>query len=258
MLTLLLTLWQGFVPVSIAAESPPPTIESCQAFINKKLGYEERLYRSVLFGQKKSTDLPPGSVRFDDNHDAWMKTEENIWRSLDAENRGFTWQNTPMDDRSDVPARRGILETRQALTSELIPPMLQAMRAMQCHLRAVCRTVDEAREEENKGKDKVMVQPDGCIEFEMATPKACISNDIASFDAGGCDASVDLIVERESKMLELIVAYDGAYRSLLQFSGTFEGFLDDFRFPLLQPLWQMVRALGAFDDLPCFLSQCDD
>lgn len=87
---------------------------------------------------------------------------------------------------------------------------------------------------------------------------SCRVSDLNSFNQGGCTTQVQLILARETKMLELLFAYDASYRSLMQLAGTFEGFLSDFRFPLLQPLWQMVRTLGQLDNLPCFLAECNE
>ncbi len=229
--------------------------DSCAESVYLRLGQEERLYRSVLFGLSTAEDMPINGVLLDTDGDTWMKTAENEWKSI--ENPGLTWTNTVMENRRDVPARRGILEVQKALSSELLPSVLQAMRATHCRMEAVCATALSS-ENANEGVPTVTVQPDGCIEFEMPVMNACRVSDLTSFNQGGCSEQVQRIVEREQKMLELLFAYDASYRTLMQFAGTFEGFLSDFRFPLLQPLWQMVRTLGQLDNLPCFLAECNE
>lgn len=262
----------GYVPLAMAQsvssqpggseEEEKPvegTASECTAAINYKLGREQRQLRAAIFGQQKAADLPLGSVRFDFVYkEPWIKIKPNEWRSLGPSSVSETLDDWNMDNDADVRARRGILETRKAMTSELIPPILQVVRAAQCRMRSTCLLIKEARDPKNWGGMGVKVYSPGCKEFEANSIDACFTTDISSIDAGTCDATVDMIMDREMKMLELALSYDAAYRSLLQFSGTFEGFLDDFRFPLLQPLWQMVRAVGALDDLPCFISQCDE
>jgi hypothetical protein len=223
----------------------------CLGQVYDRIAHEERVYRSVLFGQKKSADLPQGSVRFDKTFKTWLKTGDGQWRTPAGQD---TASDSTMDSQADVPRRRGIFEIRKTPTSNLIPPLLQSMRALQCRLRSACQA---ARMSQSVTSETVKAQIDGCLQFEFPTFTACKGNSITSIGLGSCDGAVEGVLAREEKLLELIVAYDGAYRTLMQFAGTFEGFMVDFRFPLLEPLWQTVRTLGAFDKLPCFLAQCD-
>lgn len=237
---------------SIAAAQEP----TCTDDIYTQLAREERLYRSVLFGLSKTEEMPTNSVLVDKEGDHWMKVADNTWRSTDPGNQGTTWTDATMDAQRDVPARRGILEIQKALSSELIPSVLQAMRATQCRMEAVCLAAQSSGSAE-AGRP-MNIQPEGCIQFQMPIIDSCKAVEFATYDSGACSAQVQTIVERESRMLELLFAYDASYRTLMQFAGTFEGFLTDFRFPLLQPLWQMVRTLGQFDNLPCFLAECNE
>lgn len=257
---LLLPLAAGLAPVRASAQDV--VTEGCLEQVYGRMAHEERLFRSVLFGQEKSEDLPEGSVRFNDEYATWLKTGENQWRSLDPGYEGTTWSDALMDEQADVQARRGIFETKKTPTSDLIPSMLQSMRALQCRLRAVCAGMRASQQEMEKPEDEradtVSVQPDGCLEFELPVMTSCQAGNVAQLGPGTCDSAVEAIMERESKLLHMTVAYDAAYRTLAQFAGIFEGFLNDFRFPLLQPLWQMIRALGSLDGLPCFNGQCDE
>lgn len=228
--------------------------DSCTDETYARLGQEERLFRSVLFGLAKTEDMPINAVLTDKDNDVWLKTATNEWKT--SSRLEVTRDDAKMNAERDVPARRGILEIQKALSSELIPSVLQAFRATQCRMEAVCLTARLTRE---AGDDElVKVQPEGCVEFKMLPIESCRAADLISFDNGDCDTQVQIIAERESRILELLFAYDASYRTLMQFAGTFEGFLTDFRFPLLQPLWQMVRTLGQFDNLPCFLAECNE
>lgn len=231
-----------------------PTI-SCAESVYVRLGQEERLYRSVLFGLSTAEEMPINGTLIDKEGDTWIKTSENTW--LSPENKDLTWSDATMEEQRDTPARRGILETQKALSSELLPSILQTVRATQCRMEAVCETA-LASGKEKADSEEVKVQPAGCIEFTMPIFDSCRVSDLNSFNQGGCTTQVQLILARETKMLELLFAYDASYRSLMQLAGTFEGFLSDFRFPLLQPLWQMVRTLGQLDNLPCFLAECNE
>lgn len=235
-----------------AAES---TDAQCVTAVYDAIAHEERLYRSVLYGQKQSGELPSGAVRYDKEFDTWMKIGNNAWQS--PQNEGLTWSDVLMDEQADVPARRGLFEVRKTPSSDLLPHLTQAMRALQCRMQSVCERAGGSVMRKEGGS--FTVQPEGCISFTVTTIPGCIGQpSLAQSYVGTCDSAVITTLEREAKLLQLAVAYDSAYRTLLQFAGTFEGFMNDFRFPLLQPLWQTARMLGTFDHLPCFSAQCDE
>lgn len=216
---------------------------------------EQRLYRSVVYGSKKAADLPVGSMLYDKQGNAFLKKGANAWAGSGASVRG----DSAMDAAKDTPTRRGLLETRRSQTSDLIPALTQSLRAFQCRLQAVC-AVGEWSQTAPKDNETLTVQPDGCIELTMPVIDGCrITEDIApSFMAVGvCDQAAQAVFDREKNTLDLSVAYDASYRSVAQFAGMFDGFLKEFRFPLLTPLWQTVRVLGGLKNIPCFLAQCD-
>lgn len=250
---IILSMFAYIAPAHVSAQDVVQS--ACITDVYEEIAKEERMYRSVLFGQKKSSDLPQGSVRFSKSGKTWIKTANNSWRTLD--DTGLTWSNALMDDEADVPVRRGLFEIRKTPTSDLIPALTQSMRALQCRLRSVCVAAQSSADKEENAKLKVQLA--GCIEFEYDVFEGCrgqpATNEVST---GVCDTAVNATLEREKRLLSLVIAYDSAYRSLMQFAGIFEGFMDDFRFPLLQPLWQTARALGSFDGLPCFSAQCDE
>jgi hypothetical protein len=229
----------------------------CKADYEQRLGFEQRLFRSTVFGSPEIQWFEPGNVLYDKEGNTWMKISDDAWQSPDIPDE--TWTDSIMNDEREIEPRFGILETRRALSSEVLPNMLQAVRAYQCRLRATCMTVAESREEDPEEENATLdIQPPGCIEFEMPVFQGCIDVDSVLIESLACDDAADLLIEREIRMLEMIIGYDAAYRSLLQFAGIFEGFLTDFQSPLLQPLWQMVRAAGSLDGIPCFLAECNE
>jgi hypothetical protein len=166
--------------------------------------------------------------------------------------------NTTMQQLCVRSTRRGLLEVLKAPTSELIPPLVQSLRALQCRLRAVCMA---GRASQNpKAGATVSVQPEGCLALEFPTFQGCKLKDqtFADVKGGNCEKTVDVILDQEINLLHLAVGYDAAYRSLYQFGGMFEDAMREFRFPILTPIWQAVRALSNIAGLPCFLSQCEE
>lgn len=242
-----------FLP-ALPARAQESITPSCVEQKNNRIAHEQRMFRSVIYGQKESADLPLGSIRFDTEYDTWIKKANNEWRSLNEGNESLTWGDSTMDSATDIPARRGLLEVRKALTSELIPPIVQSMRALRCRMEAVCMAAALG-----EGKTAtVKVTPDGCQEFELPRFDACSPASIPETGPGSCKEAINAVLSHEMAMTQLVVAYDAAYRSLMQFAGSFDQFLTDFRFPLIQPLWQMIRTLGVLDNLPCFASQCNE
>lgn len=241
---------------SVAAAQQVQT-NACVLQVFQMLSHEERFFRGVLYGQKKSELLPAGSVRTDKELNRWIKTGDGEWKSYADGYSGTMWSDGQMDNEADVPARRGIFEIRKASTSELIPPILQSLRALQCRLRAVCRLAKDSLGADPE--DAIRVEVDGCLPQGFHPLPQCLDAESAGeVGIGICEQAVEAILEREVQLLKTAVAYDAAYRTLLQFAGQFEGFLDDFQLPLLTPLWQAVRALGSLGKIPCFLSQCDE
>ena len=123
--TLVIGILVTLIPTkSLAVEN---TSGDCTDTIYQSLAHEERMFRSVIFGQQKAEKLSIGSVRFDKEYDTWIKKSSSEWRSLNEGNEGLTWSNTLVDEQADVPERRGIVEWRKTPTSDLIPSMFCAM-----------------------------------------------------------------------------------------------------------------------------------
>lgn len=262
---------------SFAQEQKSASTAACLNDIYQGFGRETRIERSILFGLKKAADASLGTVRFSREGDAWMKTAANTWKSYAKGFQSTTWSDMLMDQqveqdvllpKNESPFRRGIIEKKQLLTSEIIPELIQSIRAFQCRLRAQCEVARLSQSK--KVEATVRVQPDGCLEFEYPTFIGCkFEPDIKNLAAGGAafdaaligrqclKASTDLLA-REMDLFKLVVAYDAGYRSLLQFAGVFEHFLVELRFPLLNPLWEASKMIGQFNRIPCFLAQCNE
>jgi len=267
MLAGLLILLSLPLPAGAAADL---NIPACTDPTFDALAKEQRFYRGVVYGSKKAADIPVNGIVYDKQGQAWFKKTKNSWTGVPSAAGSSSSSATggndsqksddAMDAAKDVPTREGILGTKRSATSDLVPALTQSLRALQCRLRAVC---DAALKSQTAKKDDktVKVQPLGCIELEMPVLRGCDTTQGVSaifITPNACANAANAIFAQESNILNLSVAYDGSYRTIAQFSGMFEGFLSEFRFPLLNPLWQTVRVLGGLKNIPCFLSQCEE
>jgi hypothetical protein len=241
-------------------------------------GREHRLSRAVLFGQPAAADAPIASVFYDEAGDPWAKTGDDEWKSPADGYEGTTWSDAQMDrqvekdllcddgedgtsdlERSCVRLpRRGIFEIRATPTSDLVQPIVQTIRALQCRLRAVCELAPESQGVEEG--DTVTIELDGCLPMTFPAMEGCREVGATLFNTfpGFCRDARRQLVQREMELLTLTVSYDSSYRSLAQFAGMFQEFLTQFRFPLIEPLWQTVRMLGGLKGIPCFQAECNE
>ena len=253
--------------------SSAPLVDSCQTNIQDSLAREHRLYRRVLFGLSRAADEDNGATRNDKEGNTWFKSDTNTWRSQAKGFENTTWSDTLMDIQVErdplqptdgATFRRGIFGTRGVLTSELIPPLTQSFRALQCRTYSVCEAVARSLTGEKPVNGMYMIKIPGCRELPVHAPTSCTSSDggaLSVFARGSamtsCSPMVEALLARESEMLTLSVTYDAAYRSLLQFAGTFDDFLSVFRLDLLRPIRQSLPLLQQLGRIPCFLSQCN-
>lgn len=235
------------------------------------LSKDQRIYRAVVYGSKKAADLPVNAMLYDKEGKAWVKKAKNSWTPLPSAGsassssagatQGASQQSDDsMDKAKENPTREGILERKRTATSDLIPDLTQSLRALQCRLRATC-AASEKSQIAKPSDSTVKVQPYGCVEFELPVFRGCDVSpgiSVAFVTPNSCINAADALFAQERNLLNLSIAYDASYRTIAQFSGMFEGFLSEFRFPLLNPLWQTVRVLGGLKNIPCFLSQCEE
>lgn len=265
------------LPTTAFAQGIPatPTTGACLADMYAAFGREHRLSRAVLFGRPKAADAPVSSVYHDARGDAWAKTGTNTWKSPADGREGTAWSNAQMDAESekdllcdgnaDVLAqscvrlpRRGIFETTKTPTSDLIQPVTQTIRALQCRLRAVCALASQSPD--RAAGERITIELDGCLPMTYPVMEGCRNVTPTIFDVmpGNCAEARRELVRREMQLLTLTMSYDASYRSLAQFAGMFQEFLVQFRFPLIEPLWQTVRTLGGLNGIPCFQAECNE
>lgn len=253
----------------------PPTDTTCLQDLYRAFGREQRLSRAVIFGLPRPHDAPVTSVHYDAAGNAWVKTAQNTWRSpaddlekdtvndaemvLQSEKDPLCNDNIPEIQLSCIRLpRRGILETKKTPTSDLVQPIVQTIRALQCRLRAVCSVATESLHQEPDAT--ITVTPDGCLPMTFPVMRGCIDAPSTIYNTlpGSCQVARQQLIAREMELLTLTASYDASYRFLVQFAGMFQEFLLQFRFPLIDPLWQMVRMFGGFNGIPCFQSECNE
>ncbi len=262
--------------VSFAQGIPAsPTSQACLKDLYDAFGREHRLERAVIFGRPSAKKAPVTSVFYDDDGDPWVKTGNNEWTSPSDEFDGETWTDDDMDDQSETDLlckdneddlqnscvklpRVGILEIRKTPTSDLIHPIVHSVRALQCRLRAICKLAADSPNKELR--EKVTITVDGCLPMTFPVMEGCRNISPTIFEAmpGMCEAARHQLIEREMQILTLTMSYDANYRALAQFAGMFQEFLVQFRFPLIEPLWQTVRMLGGLQEIPCFSAECNE
>jgi hypothetical protein len=265
-------------PLASAQESEgfvdPPSTPECTRDVYDAFGREQRLERAVIFGRPSAADMPVTGVLYDAQGNGWIKTADDEWKTT-AEGLGDAISNDDMDGRAErdllcddngdeIEAscvrfpRRGLLETKKTPTSDLIQPTVQAIRALQCRLRAVCDVA--AVSPGKKQGETITVKNDGCMDLTYPVMEGCRVAEPGLYNVapGSCDGARRELVAREMQLLTLTMSYDASYRSLAQFAGMFQEFLVQFRFPLIEPLWQTVRMLGGLKDIPCFSSECNE
>lgn len=253
---------------SNAAQSSSIGASACRITVERELAKEQRLYRSVLLGHTKAKDAPVGEVRYDKEGTAWIKTEKEKWKTVAKGYENTTWTDTQMDrmdeQMPDEPkARKGILETRRMLTSDLVPYLTQSFRALQCRIDLICRTAELSIVIAQKEKKKITVSALGCLEEERDSFPAChlVAGEASATEGlealNYCKTIGRDMLSREEDLLRLLVEYDAAYRSLMQLAGSFDLFLGEFEWPIGQLLRQAAGVLGNLQRIPCFIASCD-
>lgn len=267
-LTLALLLSAYTVPL-VHAEIGAST-DDCRDRINRELAREQRLYRVYLFGKKKAKDAEIGNVRYDRDGWAWLKEDNSStpWINSHQDNQTLRWSNTLMDEKdehSEIIPVKGVFETKRMMTSELIPYLLQSIRALECRAAALCEVARYSEIElADDAQDIAEIQPNGCIKFtdlqtwtecHFVAPSLTVASqpDTRSY----CDEVANQLIRRETAQLKLVTEYDAGYRTLLQFAGNFDIFLRELRWPLTGTLRQAVQFIGQLERIPCFLSSCD-
>ncbi|PIR48979.1 hypothetical protein COU80_01030 [Candidatus Peregrinibacteria bacterium CG10_big_fil_rev_8_21_14_0_10_55_24] len=258
----------------VKAEEPPvPNEATCKARIDHELAREQRLYRYALFGRSKAEDAGIGEVWFDTEGIAWYKAAKNKWVSLT--HPGLEWTNITMEKQAEIDTiptdkggmnfpRPGFFDTKRVLTSDLIPHVEQGTRSLQCRVNTLCAAVRAMMQlSSTDGAIPVTGTADGCLEREMSSMMECqfaltknqVDNALAFTH---CEDVGEQLIEREIALLKLLFEYDASYRSLLQFAGFFDTFLEDLRWTVVGNIRQAASIIGWLHRIPCFTSSCDE
>jgi hypothetical protein len=169
---------------------------------------------------------------------------------------------------NDTKERKGILETKERLTSELVEPIVESYKTYRCKAVAVCSVVGTSLRVKGGDADIDVL---GCKPQTLPRYNECfispdVSNpddesgtkeDIAQMQAE-CDSFVEDSLAAERAVLRLAVAYDTGYRSTLQFAGMMDWMMEDLPTRAVRPLRDMVNMLGKLHEIPCFIGQCDN
>lgn len=155
----------------------------------------------------------------------------------------------------------GILETKGRLTSELVTPVVESYRVLQCRMNAVCNAMNQSFAV--AGNTSLTLKQFGCTDRSAGSFSECSFKDRPftqkEFDdlAKECARLVDTSLEAERSVLRLAFSYDSGYRSMLQFAGMIDWFQGDLPRETMLPLRDMVKMLGKLHEIPCFIGQCD-
>ena len=245
-------------PAASSSSSQKAQAATCKAEINKEFQKELLTFRGVVYGQIDQADAPIGSVRRAFDGKSWYKTGQ--WKTGIAADspRGS------VEFIEDPQKRRGILEQKGKVTSDLIPEIGQSLHALTCRLNIICDAVGKSEgQEDDTNPADITVSWYGCLEQERESIVAChfASSDATSVDQTNlvsyCRAATERILEQEAEFTVAAVKYHAAYVSLLQLSGNIDAFVQELQWPVMTTLRDTVRLLGSFERIPCFSPLCD-
>ncbi len=268
-----------------------PTIENCRFAVDEAVAKETRMYRTTLFGRSRARLAPVGTVWYDNHYPpwAWYKVGPNKWEYVGNEqmdtdiisdenmeysmeidslytagNGGLIFAPDPDDE--DAPLRRGIFHTKRTVTSDILPNLMQAFRTYACRLDMVCdlavQSMSVSETGPISGEFKTINVP-GCIETELKSYPACHftgskgSNVQAADVLSYCTDVKTTILNREVEIMKMLVEYDAAYRSLLQFAGIFDKFMIEFKDTISGNIRDAAYVIGWMHKIPCYVSSCD-
>ncbi len=266
--SIIFSLFVSAIPSTALAQTTPSSPDKCQAEITSSLSQQQRSYRYVLFGKRKPEEEPRNATQYDDRGKVFLKVKDNTWAADDGElltdtkMRTASWYYTP--------ERRGLFETKQVLTSELVPALTQSYRALTFRAAAVCAAARVAATNVkdvptatrgDRAKDLWRIEVAGCETTELPPMPSCaaLANTVQmSVATTYCEPIADQMLDREAELLKLAATYDAAYRTLLQFAGNFDQFIGAFRTDLLAPIEQAASVVNQLSRIPCFLAQCNE
>jgi len=170
----------------------------------------------------------------------------------------------PTDKGGMAFPRKGLFNTKRVMTSDLIPSLAQSIRALQCRTNMVCQLANSSMLlTKDDGSIPRTLKADGCIEVQWYSIPQCqmaLAKEQVDYSTvySHCTDVAPQMVAREIELLKLLVEYDASYRSLLQFAGFFDEFLEDLRWTITGNLRQATSIIGWLQRIPCFISSCDE
>lgn len=272
------------------------SVELCITQMKAHLAQQERVFHERLFGRKHAQELPKDSTLYDTERLGWIKTDNNTWTIVDEKGKPVDGGDVRSDDQMDEErewdgmndvaqeneedlaqegwfALEGIFEQKSVLTSQIIPDILQSVRALQCRTSTVCDAVTKSFEQVEAGEDgtiritvpgcRTMLIPrlDGCAFGNWKIGAGEQSNKVQGVDISTvttmCQPLAAQLMERNATLVRVAVSYDAAYRSLLQIAGSLDQFLWGFNGSILAPVEQTIPLLENLSRLPCFTAQCN-
>lgn len=224
-----------------------------------------------IFGinENAAKQAPAGTTLADEDGTLWIKIyipEEgtNEWvkamSNQTDEDMKFN-EKEASGPSAELQAQRGIFDTQRTLTSELIPFLVSSMRTFQCRLQYACGTVNASIN--TNDAQSVTLEIPGCISEERPLVPTCrfAVEEKQESEAANmkqyCSTIGDELLKREADLLKFAVEYDAAYRTILQFAGTFDVSLQELKWPLSFTIRQATGIIGQYSRIPCFLGNCD-
>ncbi len=258
---------------SSSSSSSQDAGDKCTADIDKALRRERFLFETMLLGNRHAAEEGPRATRVDEDGNTWIKNTDGKWVTsgkdtiTDEEMDGKTAKDplakTEDVDPKDAAIRPGILETQKALTSDLIPPVLQGFRAFQCRLESLCAGVDQSANTpaSSASSSSMSVIIPGCQPVEEKLIASCQPSAIFTINdtvaaRTYCRPVMKELTSYEESQLLFLTHEDAAQRTLRQFAGFLEPLLVKLRFPFLSPLQQVSNFIGEWSSVSCFLPYC--
>lgn len=190
-----------------------------------------------------------------------MVAVHDEWRAhLFGSRRGTDGTVTVLTGGEAEREQTGIFETKGRLTSELTLPLVESYRVYRCRTLAVCQI---AANSINIDSGAFNVKLLGCAEMNVERyPECYFAGGTLQSEAtdvlGQCQKLATETLASERAILQMAVAYDSGYRSLLQFAGIMDWMLQGFPTGTIRVIADMVSMLGKLHQIPCFIGQCDN
>lgn len=193
-------------------------------------------------------------------HDAWRA-------QLFGSRRGTDGSIVVLTGGEAEREQTGIFETKGRLTSELIEPLVESYRVYRCRTLSVCQIAANSLNIDGGAFDIKLL---GCAEQRADRYQECYIAGVAEAAASTAELQSDATdvleqcrklasetLESERAILQMAVAYDSGYRSLLQFAGIMDWMLQGFPTGTIRVIADMISMLGKLHQIPCFIGQCD-